>query len=128
MIKVGLIEMLVLEQKPEKGEGETYVSICDKNIPGRRDAKYQSPGCLTSLRNNKENTVPRAESVSGKWVRDEVREQYSTRLCKDIERILAFALEMGSHWRVLCIGVTESNLMFQKYYPGCSDKNTWLEE
>lgn len=42
MIRIGLVDKLVLEQKPEKGEGESYVTVCDQSIPGRRDVKYPS--------------------------------------------------------------------------------------
>lgn len=45
MIRVSLIEMLVLDQKPDKRERESYVNICDKGIPSRRDVKYRSLMC-----------------------------------------------------------------------------------
>lgn len=55
LIRVGLIEKVLLEQKPEVREEESYVNICDKSIPGRRNVKYRSLKsgvCLTSLRNS----------------------------------------------------------------------------
>lgn len=42
LIRVGLIEKVMFEQEPEEGKGESYVNICDKSLPHRRNVKYKS--------------------------------------------------------------------------------------
>lgn len=64
IIRVGLIEKVVFEQKPEEGDRESYVNICDKSVPGRRSVKYRSLElgmCLTSWRKSEENSMARTE-------------------------------------------------------------------
>lgn len=67
LIRVGLIEKVLFEQKPKARE-EEYVNICDKSIPVRRNIEYRSLKsvvCLTSLR----NPVARTEEMIGNFVR-----------------------------------------------------------
>lgn len=45
LIGVGLIEKVLSEQKPKAREGESYVNICDKSIPVRRNVEYRSLKC-----------------------------------------------------------------------------------